>query len=338
MNTPFLVIAPALLFVAIVMDFLPRRPRRGLYFGVTTGAPFALSPEGRTIASRYRLVIWAAFAIAIGMAYAGFALAAVPVQASLGLLAWLRAWRRASHHATAPGTVRAAPLQYDERISSWIAPLLLASFAILAAAAALLYLNFNALPDRFPTHYGMNGKADAFAAKSYGTVFLPLVVGALVSALMALNVYGIAYGSRRGGSPETQGFRIEQRRFLSRLLAALGLVVSLMCSYIAVSPVTSNVGLPGGPWVIPASVAGILGLSLWSVLRWQEHAGGPGDDTPDSCWKGGMIYYNAEDPALMVERRNGLGYTPNFAQPLGWAMIVLVAMLVAAPFLLHSLG
>ncbi|MEP7362992.1 MAG: DUF1648 domain-containing protein [Acidobacteriota bacterium] len=336
MTPQFLAVLPAILLIAITFDLIRRRPRRGLYFGVTTGPGFAASPEGRAIARRYRFLVWFGCLLAIAVAYFAFPPLGPLLLVAIGLMAWLRAWRRSSHYAAQPGSIRSAPLQYDERISSWVTPLLLAAFLVLGLTAVALQLNYSSLPDRLPIHYGISGKADVFRGKSYITVFLPLLIGVIVTALLALNVYGIAFGSRRGGSPETQAFRTEQRRFLSRLLAVLAFGISLLFAYISLSPIVSEVGLPGGPWVILAFTIGIVGFALYAVLRWQEHAGASGDDTPDSCWKGGLIYYNAADPALMVERRDGLGYTPNFAQPLAWAIVALVAALVLTPVFLYS--
>ncbi|MCU1325466.1 MAG: hypothetical protein JWN34_836, partial [Bryobacterales bacterium] len=44
--------------------------------------------------------------------------------------------------------------------------------------------------------------------------------------------------------------------------------------------------------------------------------------TPSEAWKfGGQLYYNPEDPALMVQKRIGIGYTVNFARPLAWVLL-----------------
>ncbi len=39
----------------------------------------------------------------------------------------------------------------------------------------------------------------------------------------------------------------------------------------------------------------------------------PIDPTPNECWKGGIVYYNPNDAALFVQRRDGIGFTINFA-------------------------
>lgn len=41
----------------------------------------------------------------------------------------------------------------------------------------------------------------------------------------------------------------------------------------------------------------------------------------DRFWRGGLVYVNRDDPALMVPRRFGLGWTLNFGNP-GAAMFL----------------
>jgi uncharacterized membrane protein len=48
-----------------------------------------------------------------------------------------------------------------------------------------------------------------------------------------------------------------------------------------------------------------------------------------------MIYYNPADPAIFVEKRFGMGYTMNFANPWSWVLMAgLLATVAAAPFVL----
>jgi uncharacterized membrane protein len=37
-----------------------------------------------------------------------------------------------------------------------------------------------------------------------------------------------------------------------------------------------------------------------------------------------MFYYNPNDPAWIVPRRDSIGFTINFARPIGWMTIVLI--------------
>ena len=69
-----------------------------------------------------------------------------------------------------------------------------------------------------------------------------------------------------------------------------------------------------------------IGLLIWlgqggSRAGGQPEYGEPvGDRTPDAAWKLGQFYYNPADPALIVEKRFGLGYTLNFGNRWSWVL------------------
>jgi uncharacterized membrane protein len=52
-----------------------------------------------------------------------------------------------------------------------------------------------------------------------------------------------------------------------------------------------------------------------------------GDRTPDAAWKLGLLYYNPDDPALIVEKRFGLGWTLNFGRPAVWLILLGILLL-----------
>jgi uncharacterized membrane protein len=56
-------------------------------------------------------------------------------------------------------------------------------------------------------------------------------------------------------------------------------------------------------------------------------------ETPDKCWKFGIFYVNADDPALFVAKRYGVGYTLNFGNRWSWAIMVLILFAVTLPLL-----
>ena len=42
----------------------------------------------------------------------------------------------------------------------------------------------------------------------------------------------------------------------------------------------------------------------------------------DKHWKLGMFYYNPDDPAFIVEKRFGIGWTNNWARPISWVITI----------------
>jgi uncharacterized membrane protein len=60
-----------------------------------------------------------------------------------------------------------------------------------------------------------------------------------------------------------------------------------------------------------------------------------GDRTPDRYWKLGILYFNRDDPAVLVEKRFGLGYSLNFARPIAWMIVLLALIGPLVPILAH---
>src|ERR1700719_422091 len=59
------------------------------------------------------------------------------------------------------------------------------------------------------------------------------------------------------------------------------------------------------------------------------------DPTSDCCWKNDGIYYvKRADRALFVEKRAGIGYTPNFGNPRSWVVLIIVTFASMAPVIL----
>lgn len=55
------------------------------------------------------------------------------------------------------------------------------------------------------------------------------------------------------------------------------------------------------------------------------------DRTNPQLWKWGLFYYNRNDSSLMVPKRNGLGWTFNFAHKMSYAwMIIILAIIILA--------
>jgi Family of unknown function (DUF5808) len=85
---------------------------------------------------------------------------------------------------------------------------------------------------------------------------------------------------------------------------------------------------PFSYWIIfgPIAAVGTFSLLLLGLGR-------TGQRPPDAAWKG-SFYSNPNDPALLVPKRFGIGYTLNFGNPWSWAVLGLVLLMAAVPFIL----
>jgi uncharacterized membrane protein len=58
----------------------------------------------------------------------------------------------------------------------------------------------------------------------------------------------------------------------------------------------------------------------------------------DRYWFAGAIYYNPDDPDLIVPKRFGWGWTVNFARPEGKIVLIVIILLCLVPVILMLLG
>jgi hypothetical protein len=80
-------------------------------------------------------------------------------------------------------------------------------------------------------------------------------------------------------------------------------------------------------WIVfgPIAAVGTFSLLLLGLGR-------TGRRPPDAAWKG-SFYSNPNDPALLVPKRFGIGYTLNFGNPWSWAVLAFVLLMVAVPLI-----
>jgi uncharacterized membrane protein len=353
--SPILVVRGVLfalgIFSAIAHWFFPRLTRPDLYFAVTVAPEFRDSPEGRSILRRYRRGLIGASAVTLALLATLVLTPALPLAPSallLQLVAYFTVFYRARRlvlpHAVAPTTIREASVGRRNRQipGGWVAAS--GPFALLAASAGYLGAHWQQISPRLILHWSAHGQPDRWAARSLGTVFLPVLVAAAILLALTLLLYGIAHWLRpiyAGGLKGEHESRF--RRTASTVLLVMEYWIAVLFSWLAIRPL-----LPASLQRPPTAIATLAGLIavvgtaalMWlgqggnripSPLRTDSDSTGPvGDRTEDRFWKLGVFYFNRNDPSVMVERRFGIGYTVNFAHPVAWIIILLPVLTLMA--------
>ncbi|HZS41362.1 MAG TPA: DUF5808 domain-containing protein [Polyangia bacterium] len=351
MNAAWISTAATTLLVALVFHAMPRLTRPELYFAVTVPAGFRDGAEARRILRRYRASLWASAALA-GAIGAVAVYLRQPLWSGAGTL-WLLAGatlafadarRRVRPHAVEPSTVREAALAPRARAPVGGLAAQLGPFALLAAAGALLWRRFGELPERIPTHWNFAGQPDHFVARTPAAVGGVLAVGASTCAALALLALGLQKFSRpvaAGGDPARaeRGFR----RLNAFVLLGAEYLVAITFGAIALAPL-ARAGAALVPSLALAQAALAVGVVVALARLGQggtrraapaPRDGAPvGDRTSDARWKWGLFYADADDPALFVEKRFGIGYTLNFGNRWSWIILALAAAIPVAAALL----
>ena len=207
-------------------------------------------------------------------------------------------------------------------------------------AGPYAWSHYQRLPDRIPTHFGLSGVPDAWSPKALGTV-LVLPVLALASGVIqgSLALFIVTAKLPVHGLGDTDQQRL--RRLAANYLCILG---SLMVSMLTVGTVSSiRVALGEADRLDPLFLALLAAFVLYAFAgaihlvrvqiqssrdRIQSTQTAP--ELEERHWRWKLFYFNPRDPAILVEKRFGIGWTINFGNPLGLALtIVIVATLVA---------
>jgi uncharacterized membrane protein len=254
------------------------------------------------------------------------------------LAAFVYARRQTLPHAVRPSPVRSVSLTAPrEGLPGGVAAVFV-PFAILAAAALYLYLNWSCIPERFPVHWGIDGSPDRWSGRSWQGVYAPLLLGAVHSGLMLLIGLGILRASPRGRVAANAAATAQLRRVVLQFLIAAVWGMTLLLASVSLTPLLSERPLGNLPPILIA--LGLLALAIpfvWRLIRIGRTTGSGGDGTPDQCWKLGIFYFNPADPAIFVEKRFGIGYTCNFANRTTWLFGGLVLLFSLVPVLLRYL-
>ena len=207
----------------------------------------------------------------------------------------------------------------------WLIPAL----AVMAATATVGALRYPGLPAHIVTGSGHR------VPKSVVSVLV--VAGQLYFTAVYSGLMLIVHRSRpdiEAADPAASTLRY--RRFLAATtralltmaaLADLGLLLVALRDWQVYRLSGIGRALPALPFaaglLLLAAVAartGQGGSRLNGNVRGLALAAGT-DRDDDRFWKAGLLYVNRDDPAIVVGARFGVGWTPNFGNPVAWLII-----------------
>ncbi|WP_067922668.1 DUF1648 domain-containing protein [Alicyclobacillus shizuokensis] len=224
----------------------------------------------------------------------------------------------------------------------------LPALAVLVAGAVLAGMAYPSLPDPLPIHFDLQGHPNGWAHKSFLSVFSPVLMGLGLTLLMGVIIAMTQRAPLRTGSDAQAAgrewaFTCTIVRGLWLLAACVNAVfVGVECILVTGTGHGQGVAMAAG--ALPLLVVVLLVVVTYRSARKARGQGSvaafsaavpaaPHDD--DRFWLAGVIYFNRDDPAVLVPKRFGVGWTLNMARPGAWGLL---AAIVAVPLLLVVLG
>lgn len=215
----------------------------------------------------------------------------------------------------------------------WLAPALIVTLATVVIGV----ISYPSMPEVLTVHYGSNGVPDRLAAKSVGTAFSLVFVQIGVTALLVGIAAAIFFRSRPDIDPaHPVGSARWHRRYMSLgAKALLGLVAMIDLGMLGSSLLMwTGTVTPWAPLVIVLPILAAVAVAVVVLARNNRERDEGEEDTglthreDDKYWRGGLVYINREDHALLVPRRFGLGWTLNFGNPRATMLLAGVLALI----------
>ena len=317
------------LFAALAILAIPYISDRDLLFGVPVPQGFRSTETGRRALRTYRL--WVAIPATAGILGVSLlpnpwvSTGAILSTTVAGIATFVSLNRELKPFAIQPSMVRQIALGPAEGLP-WFTWLGVVPLLFLAGIALYLHYHWDQIPLRYPVHFDITGTPNRWVERTPGNVYGILIFGSEFGLLM----FGMAvagwYGSRRGDP---------MRKPVVLVLLAAEAMIAFLTGLI---PLMTASGLQIPVQVMLFGWVPLLILPLLYAYRESIKPREPLDPTPNECWKGGMIYYNPNDAALFVQRRDGMGFTINFGNRWSWTMLgCLVFVLVSGPLVLKLL-
>lgn len=322
-----------------VFAWLPVMRGERAFFGVRVDEA-TYRGEGRRALRRYWQTLVGVFVLAGALGYYASVSLGMPVFSALATLgttgvafALFAVYaRRVRPFAVAGGATRFASSVRTRRLADFTLPWVEASVVLLTLAAfGVLAYFYPRLPESIPTHWNAAGEADDWSRKTLPSVFFLPALGVYLQAVFFVLKRDLVQAKMTLPATNTEEYLRGKERFLTANMRLIDLVRALIAAlFLAIAWLTVATALPEFKHLeATAQVAlfGSLGVLLagTAYYLWRMVAINNGLDeltgeeyvqraTEEEHWRhGGLTYYNPEDPALVVEKLTGLGYTLNFA-------------------------
>lgn len=340
MNAPDIPLFICILAMSTLGHFLPKFTRPDLFFGVTVDPAFRKTNEARRMLRNYRIALWSS-AIAAGT------LDLVMHRPGVALMLYLificcvqvASHRGALIHAACRSTTIEVDLSAprDHIPGGLLAALL--PLVVLLGLGLWAVPHVDLFPSRLAVHWGFGGP-DRWVITSSRAIIVLLAQHASICLVLIASAWGVLHWSRRiciSGPSASSERQFRRRTILLILTVEYFTILPPIFSLLQASALAMKVWSVALIATVVAFVISLAHAGQGGARPTETRRGPIGDRTADARWIGGLLYFNPTDPALLVERRMGIGWTVNFGNPWSWVPVIAVAVIaVTAPLTLRG--
>ena len=211
--------------------------------------------------------------------------------------------------------------------------LLLIPLFILMLVCIYTISKYNTMPDIIPTHWGINGKADAFSKKSIaslGSIILMSIFTGLLIYISSLAALRTRFKLNPNSIEES---KIINLRYLNKFGITF-LILNISMNMLFISTLVATVNSSDlNIYIMLFTTISLIFSSIYLIYIYYKLPNNSKNvaytvDDNDSKWILGSFYYNKNDPSLFVQKRFGVGWTVNLATKKGKIYIIIPFIII----------
>ncbi|MDR4887376.1 DUF5808 domain-containing protein [Fredinandcohnia sp. QZ13] len=199
---------------------------------------------------------------------------------------------------------------------------------------------YDLLPNQIPTHWGVNGEADAFTEKTPVSAISSLLMLLVMQAMFLTIIVSTKKSGIKLSATATNASRVRQltlRKYTSWLMFLTTILLTGMFSFFQLRTIHPDIVDGTVVMAVPliflivtlgATIAFAIKVGRSDKINIGETNAGIRDYDDDAHWVGGLFYVNRQDPSIFVEKRFGVGWTINFGNPIGYFIILIPLALI----------
>lgn len=209
-------------------------------------------------------------------------------------------------------------------------------FPIVVVIGLIVYTfaQYELLPNKIPTHWGFNGEPDAFTEKTPFSVIQLLIVLLIMQCMFLFIQIAMKNSGIKLSATNLKASKKRQtilRNVTSWFLFYTVILITILFAFLHLQMIHPNLFHKYVLTFLPLGVMfGILGGTVVLLVKVgfsDKYADvfvtDPiMDKDEDQYWKGGLFYFNKNDPSIFVEKRFGVGWTMNFANPKAYFILL----------------
>lgn len=221
----------------------------------------------------------------------------------------------------------ASPLKTRKVSDHTILPFEILILAFIVAPFFILLYYYPQLPARFPVHFNATGEADDWINKSFVAVFFWIFFSAYMQAWLFVLKKDMTQAKLNAPASQAERYIFfkEQKLTINLYIIDWARVsIALLFAIISLLPLSPlnpflQTSLVTGLWMTAVALVGGISFYLYKLVKINREMdrelgdANPIRTTEAEGWKSGLFYSNKNDPALFVEKIEGMGFTINFA-------------------------